>query len=76
MAGLRKTLVPAEEHPKINLGKFQDQVFGLSGFRLGGINRRPADNLAHLAGLLSQRAHLRLHIFAVQLHYLGQILGL
>src|SRR5882724_4367409 len=75
MAGPRKTLVPAEERPKINLRKFHIHVFGLSGFRLGGIDRRPADNLAHLAGLLSQRAHLRLHIFAMQLHYFGQILG-
>src|SRR5260221_3071378 len=47
----------------------------VSGFGLGGIHRRAADDLAHLAGLLGQRAHLRLDIFAVQPHHFGQILG-
>src|SRR5579872_3291525 len=34
---------------------------------LGGIHRRAADDLAHFTGLLRQCAHLRLHIFAMQL---------
>src|ERR1700737_460068 len=54
------------------------QVFAsalASAFGLGGFHRRPADNLSHLAGLLRQRPHLRLHIFAVQPHDFGQILG-
>ena len=47
-----------------------------SGLGLGGIDRRPADDLTHLAGLLRQRPHLRLHIFAVQPHYFGEIFGM
>ena len=53
----------------------QNQPSEGSGFRLRGIHRRPADELAHLAGLLSQRPHLGLHISAVQPHHVGQILG-
>src|SRR6267378_2964426 len=34
MAGPRQTLVPAEEHPKINLRKFQDQVSACQVFGL------------------------------------------
>src|SRR5215472_13532154 len=46
-----------------------------SVFGLGSLHRRMADSLAHFAGLLGQGAHLRLDVFAVQLHHLGQILG-
>src|SRR5215472_2334003 len=46
-----------------------------SVFGLGSLHRRMTESLAHFAGLLSQGAHLRLDVFAVQLHHLGQILG-
>ena len=49
---------------------------GRSGLWLRRIHGGLADGLAYFAGLLRQRTHLRLHIFAVQPHYLGQILGL
>src|SRR3954467_9902005 len=47
-----------------------------SAFRRGGVHRGAADDLAHLACLLRERAHLRLHIFGVQPHYLGHVLCL
>jgi hypothetical protein len=46
-----------------------------SVFRLGRVHGGLGDGLTHLAGLLCQRAHLTLHILAVQPHHLGQILG-
>src|SRR5262249_30237129 len=46
-----------------------------SDLGLGGLHRAALNHLAHLACLLGQRAHLCLHIFAVQPHRLGQILG-
>jgi hypothetical protein len=70
MAAPGRTHVAAEEQP------IHQPVEALSsGFRLGGIHRRAAHDLAHLARLLGQRAHLVLHIFAVQPHDVGQILG-
>src|SRR5579883_2462948 len=45
-------------------------------FWLCGIDRRAADHLAHLVGLLGERTHLALHDFAVQPHHLGKVLGM
>ena len=54
------------------------QIFANAGglsLRLRRVHGGLADELAHFADLLRQRAHLRLHIFAVHPHHLGQILG-
>ena len=43
--------------------------------RFGGLQRRAADDLAHLAGLLGERAHLRLHIGRVKPQHFADVLG-
>ena len=57
------------------LGKGCPTASACSVLRLGGVHCGPADDLAHFAGLFGKRAHLGLHVIAMQPQHFGQILG-